>query len=168
MKLIHTIYRTNDLLMNGTKLYRLAYRAIIMKDGKCLLVQSTKYGEYKFPGGGIEPTENRWSCLNREVLEETGYPIHKKITPYGKTMEYAKDFLGEVDLFVQESRYYICSIKDIRYPLNRQDYEIEYDYHPKWVSIEEAIQNNEKVPTNDKIPWKERDTLILKRLRDEL
>ncbi|MGD9910193.1 MAG: NUDIX hydrolase [Candidatus Izemoplasmatales bacterium] len=164
MNLLTTLYRQNDIFLDGTVLFRIAYRAIIKKGTKYLLVQSKKYGEIKFPGGGKEQNESRFDVLRREVEEETGYHIKSFIRPFGKTVEYAKDFLGDFDVFKQESRYYFCSVFDGQSTLNLDDYEIEYGYHPIWVTLEEAIEQNQNVPSNDLIPWKERDTFVFKLL----
>jgi len=50
-------------------LYRVAVRAIIMKDGKYLMVQENE-GWYAFPGGGIEYGESPIEALIREFKEE--------------------------------------------------------------------------------------------------
>jgi len=164
MKLLTTIYRQKDIHFEGTTLFRIAYRAIVKRGNKYLLVQSKKYGEIKFPGGGKEKGETRWDVLSREVKEETGYLLKSKIEPFGKTIEYAKDFLGDFDVFKQESRYYICHVFDHQEELNLDPYEQEYGYHPIWITLEEAITQNELVLSNDLIPWKERDTFIYKLL----
>jgi len=48
------------------------------------MVRSQKYGEYKFPGGGIERNETHAEALIREVMEETGYRLlPESINEYG-------------------------------------------------------------------------------------
>lgn len=160
MKLLTTIYRQEDIFFEGTVLFRIAYRAIIKRGNQYLLVQSKKYGEIKFPGGGKEKSETRFDVLAREVKEETGYTIKSTIRPFGKTIEYAKDFLGDFDVFKQESRYYFCRVFDGQSNLNLDDYEVDYGYHPIWITLEEAIKQNKQVSSNDLIPWKERDTFV--------
>jgi hypothetical protein len=98
------------------------------------------------------------------VKEETGYTIKPEITPFGSTCEYARDFEGKYHIFQQESDYYICDIYEHQESLNLDDYEIEYGYHPLFIKIETAIQINDRIPPNDQIPWKERDTRVLKLL----
>ncbi len=164
MKLLFTLTRHNDIRFDGTKLRRIAYRSIIQKNDLFLFVKSEKYGEYKFPGGGKDFKEKAFDVLRRETLEETGYTIKSKIIPFGQTEEYAKDFLGEVDLFHQTSKYYRCDIFDNLSKTSPDDYEIEYGYKAYWVSLVDAITNNESLPSNDLIPWKERDTFVMKLL----
>jgi len=161
MKRLLTIYRQPDLGLGGTTLFRNAFRAIIVRDGLFLFIKSKKYGEYKFPGGGVKDHEKPLAVLRREVMEETGYTIYAKIIPFGSTMEYAKDFEGKYAIFQQQSQYYFCRIHDEQKPLALEDYEIEYGYAPCWVKLDDAIAHNLSLPANDRIPWKERDTKIM-------
>ena len=39
--------------------------------------QAEPFNEFQLPGGGIDPGENPIAALHREVLEETGWTIHK-------------------------------------------------------------------------------------------
>ena len=165
MKRLLTIYRQKDINLNTKSVVRrVAYRAIIFKNNQLLVVKSHRYGEIKFPGGGKESHESAFDVLSREVMEETGYQIKSRIIPFVSTIEYAKDFKGEYDIFIQDSRYYFCEVYDIQANTAYSGYEIEYGYHPLWVTLEEAISNNEKVSSNDLIPWLERDTTMFKHL----
>lgn len=161
MDYLFTIYRQPDINLSGTILFREAYRAIIMKDDQILLVKSRKFGEVKFPGGGIKPGEDAFQALYREVLEETGYRMKPGIRPLGSTLEYARDFEGIYDVFQQKSTYFFCDIFPEQQALALDDYEIEYGYQPIFIRIQDAIAMNESVTSNDRIPWKERDTLVL-------
>jgi len=161
MKRLLTIYRQPGLDLSGTTLVRKAYRAIIARGDRYLLVQSKKYGEIKFPGGGREAHERAFDVLRREVAEETGYAIHRRIIPFGSTLEYAKDFEQKFDIFLQLSHYYFCRVHETIQPLALEGYEIEYGYEPLWMTAEEALKINQSIPANDRIPWKERDTQIM-------
>jgi 8-oxo-dGTP diphosphatase len=68
---------------------RVAMKAVIVKDGKVLILreaktydEGTNHGRYHFPGGRVEPGENFEQALKREVREETGleveldYPVY--------------------------------------------------------------------------------------------
>jgi len=55
--------------------HRIAAGALVVRDGKVLLVRHRKPGAYDFwvaPGGGAEDAEDLHSALRREVLEESG------------------------------------------------------------------------------------------------
>lgn len=73
----------------GAIVQRIAMKAVIVKDGKVLILREaatygdgTQRGRYHMPGGRIEPGENFEAALHREVMEETGlkvaieYPIY--------------------------------------------------------------------------------------------
>jgi 8-oxo-dGTP pyrophosphatase MutT (NUDIX family) len=156
------LVRQPDLSVDGSILYRKAYRAVIFEQGRLLMIQSAKYGEFKFPGGGKQDHERAFDVLFREVAEETGRCIRHRIIPFGSTMEYAKDFEGKYDIFQQYSLYYFCTLRLDPVPIRLEDYEIEYGYSPCWVSPKEAWEHNRNLPPNDRIPWKERDTEVLR------
>lgn len=168
MKRILTIYRQNDIdIYTKSFIKRIAYRAIIFDENSLLMVKSSRFGEYKFPGGGKETNEKAYDVLSREVMEETGYRIKTRIKPFFSTVEYGKDYKGQVDLFIQHSNYYYCSIYEHQNATSYFGYEIEYGYQPVWVTIEEAMRNNELIMANDYIPWLERDTKMLKILLEQ-
>ena len=54
--------------------YRVGTKALIIQDGKILLVEYVdRTGlHYNFPGGGIQPNESVEAGLRREIFEETG------------------------------------------------------------------------------------------------
>ncbi len=168
MRRILTIYRQYDIdVMSKSFFKRIAYRAVIFNGNSILMVKSSRFGEIKFPGGGKEANEKAFDVLSREVMEETGYRIKTKIKPFFSAIEYGRDYKGEVELFIQESKYYLCSIYERQSATSYFGYEIEYGYQPIWITLEEAIKNNELIAANDKIPWLERDTKMLKILLEQ-
>ena len=143
---------------------RTAIRAIIIKNGKIALIKSQKYGEYKFPGGGMKKNESEYDTLKREVLEETGMIINPdNIKEFGETIEIRRNFEEEETLY-QVSKYYLCQTTDEKRPRHLDDYEADYGYEPEWVSIDYAVKNNNAVINYDNIPWKKRDTAVLELL----
>lgn len=65
---------------NHMKLY-VGVKALIVKEGKVLLLREAKYdegtneGKWDVPGGRIEPHETLAAALAREVFEESGLSI---------------------------------------------------------------------------------------------
>ncbi len=56
------------------------YRAIIIKDGKLVVMERFKNGRHYwvFPGGGREGEETEAECCEREVMEEFGIEVKAK------------------------------------------------------------------------------------------
>ena len=65
----------------GSVYKRSAARGIAFRDGKLLVIHTDK-GDYKFPGGGVEPGESLEQALGREMLEETGLTTSLKHITY--------------------------------------------------------------------------------------
>ena len=72
MKLLKKIVRTQGINFEGETIYREAVRGIILNGKKLLMIYSSKDGDYKFPGGGVELGETYEETLVREVKEESG------------------------------------------------------------------------------------------------
>ena len=148
------------------KFKRDSARAIIFINGKLLMVRSQKYGEYKFPGGGIERSETHAEALIREVMEETGYRLLPEgIREYGKTL-LLKGWV-ENEIFEQESFYYTCKVDEYKQfaPVPDDGYETEYGYEPILVSLDCAIATNEELISIPEIPWTLRDLTVLQELK---
>lgn len=145
---------------------RQAVRGIIIRDGKLLLVQSNK-GDYKFPGGGVEEGESYSSALIREVAEETGYINCVVKDKVGFIKQRKIDVYDPSLIFQMNSHYYLCELTDhdqIRQQLD--EYELLQDFSPKWVSIDEAIVQNEKnTKETERNDWVFREILVLKELK---
>jgi len=55
--------------------YRLSIRAIIVNEDRILLNEFNNGEYYNLPGGGLEDGESLRECVEREVLEESGYYV---------------------------------------------------------------------------------------------
>jgi len=62
--------------MGFNDLYRFSVHAVILKDGKVLLLKQT-YGDKRWglPGGGVEPGETVHEAISRECKEELGVDV---------------------------------------------------------------------------------------------
>ncbi len=148
-------------------IYRTAVRAIIIKDGKILMVFSEKSNEYKFPGGGIEKDEPREVALRREVIEEVGREIISVNESLGYTDQLYNDIYDEDKYFYQRSYYYFCEVNDEYVGMKLSESERALRFLPRWVTLEEAIRvNQKKVDTDNEFPWTERELYILKLLKE--
>ena len=140
---------------------RISCRAIIIKDGRILLSHETNKGNYMSPGGGIENGETSEECVEREVLEETGY-IVKAIKPFITINEYCYD-----TLYV--NRYFICEITG-NGQRNLTENEKFKKMEPEWVDLnkaEEIFGSNESLPP-DKASLYLREYTILKKIKPGL
>lgn len=156
----------SDSLVN----HRTAVRAIIQHNGLLLLIHSTVNGDYKFPGGGVEPEETQPEALIREVLEETGFVTRQVGELFGYAHEIRPSNLPGVQVLVMDSFYYFLEIAcpTENQSLNLDDYEADLGFHPVWISAEDAVSANRRVLAGQAVPlWTERDTIVLSTLLDE-
>jgi 8-oxo-dGTP pyrophosphatase MutT (NUDIX family) len=146
---------------------RVAIRAIIMKNNRILLVESN-WGDYKFPGGSLEENETHEDCLKREVREETGYVNSLVKDKVGIVIERKMDEYEDHTLFQMTSHYYLCELAtDEKVTQQLDDYEAKMDFTAKWVTLEEAIIQNESLINNlEKNSWLKRETFVLKHIKE--
>ena len=146
---------------------RVAVRAIIIVNNNILLVHSNK-GDYKFPGGGVEVNESHTEALIREVREETGYINCIVKDKIGTVVERKIDEYDKNVLFQMTSHYYLCELTSEE-KINQQlsEYESILDLTSKWVSLDEAILQNESLINQfEKNSWLKRETFVLKEVKN--
>ncbi len=143
---------------------RLAVRAVIRRGGLLLLVRSSVGGDWKFPGGGVEPRESPEEALAREVLEETGYETRGKFVLAGKVFERAEGRERPGSLFEMESRYYFVEVADGPGEVSLNDYEKDLGFQPFWTAALDALTANQTLLASRRSglpPWLERETRVL-------
>lgn len=151
-----------DLVPQGV-LHRLALRAVVFRGGKLLLVRSASVGDWKFPGGGLEPGETPAEALAREVAEETGYCLLSMSGPLiaaderrpakepGKVME-------------MRSLYYRCEVDREAGETDLDDYERELGFEASFVDPAEALKANRAILADPAVTtpaWLLRETRVL-------
>lgn len=67
---------------------RISVDAVIIKNGKILLVKEKDLNLWEMPGGGIEKGETLEEALKREVHEETGYEVLSILENLGSEHQY--------------------------------------------------------------------------------
>lgn len=149
-----------------SKIERKAVKCVAVIEGKILMLQS-KYGDYKFPGGGVKPGESHEQAIHRELLEECGIDYSGNISPVGRVLEANPASDEGIDVFEMESFYYLCDVKasDQSREQNLDSYEEELAIKPIWVALNDAIEANVAVMKgNTAPPWVQRETLVLQYL----
>lgn len=167
MKIVY--FDDKDYNQKANTLYRTAARAIIVKDGKLSLIKSMKYGEVKFPGGGVMVGETIEDALVRETLEEAGLKIERNSLVLAlKIVEKRKDlFLDQI--FHQTSYYYFARAEEEVYPVNLDNYEMDLGYHLVHMSFQDALQTNTLIANKlSNVTWITRELKALETICEDL
>lgn len=144
---------------------RVAVRAVIFNENRCLFILTNK-GDYKLPGGGVKQKESLEQACIREIQEETGYQTILLEKQIGTYIERKWDEYEDDTTFQMTSHYYQGRLIDETIIAQNLDtYERELDYTAVWVTLEEAIQQNERALQRvDANPWVQREVWILKEI----
>lgn len=149
---------------DAAALRRRAVRALIHADGRLLMVHSQVSGDYKFPGGGVEPGEAPDHALIREVSEECGREV-TMVGPALLTVVERRLAREPGYAFVMESSYHECEIAEGEHSQRLDGYERELGFAPAWVGIGEALATNRDVlASNSAQTWVARETRVLAEL----
>lgn len=152
---------------NGKTDKRTAARGVIRQDGRYLLVTSRK-GDFKFPGGGVEPGESLIDAMCREVREETGYPVSPgSCREWAVVHERRKGLI--VDILEMDSYYFLCTLDGPQGALDLQGYEVEEEFRTVWLPLEEALAANRRLEESGYTgaPWLLREIKVMERLLEE-
>lgn len=170
MRLLKEIYRNDNLDLLGKTVFREAVRGIIKKGNKLLMVHSSKEGDYKFPGGGINDGETHEEALVREIREECGARVLDISSDFGKVIEYGKPKEKDYDVFKMVSYYYVCNVDPVLGEKSLDDYEEKLGFEPAWIDIDSAIEANKAIISTKKhnVPkWTQRELFVLELLKEE-
>jgi len=169
MKLLKEFHRGKGLNLQGKAITREAVRAIIQEREQVLMVFSPVHKDYKFPGGGIKERESHRETLFREIQEECGVLLSEVSDEFGFVVEYSKAREDEYDIFQQISYYYLCKVDPVYVGQNLDAYEKLLGFRPEWVSMQDAIKQNNTVlkgSFGEPPRWTKRDTYVLATLAE--
>lgn len=121
--------------MNIPQNFHIAIKAIIIKDGKALVLKETsRYKGFDLPGGKIDQNESIQEALKRELHEELGlkeFQMGELLHVYERT-DYKKEGISLMLIF---------------YKVDADDFEItlsEEHTEYKWISKQEVLEMAEK------------------------
>jgi mutator protein MutT len=106
--------------------------AIIIHEGKVLLLTNRETGRYALPGGGIELGERIEDALKREVQEEAGLQVEVgRFAHFEEYFFYVDPIDAALHMFLV---FYFC--KPLTFELAKDDEVMdEGDEKPRWVEI---------------------------------
>lgn len=143
--------------------FRSAVRAVIRRSDRLLMVHSARGGDYKFPGGGVEPDEDPLDALVREVAEECA-TVAGVGGLIGSVIEYHPD--RSSGLFAMTSHYFhATALGVVTAGQNLDAYEAERGFTPEWVTPAQALAaNREVLAAGGYDRWVPRETRVLELL----
>ena len=141
-------------------------RAILLRGGRAAMIYSRKYAYYKFPGGGIEPSEAPVQALLRETEEEAGLRVlPQSIREYGCVRRIQKSDSGAAEIFRQDNLYYLCEAAEDTVCQRLDAYEADEGFTLEWVDPFHAITVNRRHAHGPADPvMLEREALVLEAL----
>jgi 8-oxo-dGTP pyrophosphatase MutT (NUDIX family) len=137
-------FRSPDLVPDGRVIERTAVRGVLLR-GRELLLLASRHGDYKFPGGGVEPGESYPAALRREFREECGLVDVTIGAGLGSTIEEVPAIEPAYDVFRMTSHYFRCSGGACGGSRELEAYEAELELVPRWVMVDEALAANQAV-----------------------
>lgn len=148
---------------NLEEILRISVRGIIFVNGKLMMVENS-FGEVKLPGGGMEPGEEDYQVLLREVKEETGYNvIPESIKSFGE-IEEKRLSVHEPMIWHQINRLYVCDVYPEQGQCAYTDIEKKHGFRLVFYTIEEALEKNRRMLEKEgQQAWNQREynTLLL-------
>ena len=141
-------------------------RGIVMNpDGTLLLATTDELHEFVFSGGEIEQGETDLAALVREVEEETGWLVDEATArPILSIDDYHTRDAMRLSMR-QVNRYFVCQARPGG-SMHLDKYEAVAGLHAVTCSLDDAIAANEAILAQRRYFWVERDTFVLKLIRD--
>lgn len=166
MRLLKKMIRNPGINSDGRMIFREAVRGVILKGRTILMIFSSKDGDYKFPGGGVDAGERYEDALAREISEECGAKVLSIKGELGKVIEYDKPAEEDYDVFKMISYYYLCEVDPDFGEQSLDQYEKDLGFTPVWVDIDEAIRKNQILVDSGSFQrWTPRELFVLKYIK---
>jgi len=164
MKIL-TIFDRKNYDTSAPRYIKHSTRAIIIVGKNIAMLYSNKYKFYSFPGGTVEGNETLIEALIREVKEEAGLIVKQNsIKEFGMLIETRIDMKVDNGIYEQNEYYFFCDVEEGIYEQKLTQDEIEAGYELKFVTLDEAINQNE-LEIGIKRIYTEAETFILRLLK---
>lgn len=134
-----TLYGKKRLIPADKLVFRPGVYALIIKDGKIVIVRNRSTGKYFFPGGGVNIGEKIEDALKREVSEETGLKIVIERFFHFKESFFYYDPWNEA--YHSFSFFFICRPATLTFA-NKKDIQDEEAENPEWIEIKNLKAEN--------------------------
>lgn len=161
MMIAKEIIEEGIVLMQPIKIRETARAIIENESGELLMLHSTTFDDYTFPGGGIKYHETDEKALERELKEEIGAE-HITILGYLGFIEEVRYGLHDTDqVYRQTSRYYRVIVHQFGETklVGREQF---HGLSPKWMKIDDIIKHNEYAMHDEKHQKKGLKTVLLR------
>ena len=137
-----TLYNKKKLVSRKSLVFRPASYAVIVNDGKILLLDTRSTGKLFLPGGGVDLGESIEEALKREVKEEVGIKV--KIVKFLKFKEsfFYYDPLDEA--YQNLSFFFLCKPKTFDL-LDNDKIEDGEAFDPQLINIKGLKKDNFQV-----------------------
>jgi len=125
---------------------RVSAYAVIIHEGKLLLVNTRTSRKWFFPGGGVEIGETLEETVKREVKEETGIEVEvEQFLSFKETFFY---YDPEDIAFQNYGMYFKCSPKSFQLT---EKYQVKFDEaeKPEWVNLNDLKKENFQSPADE-------------------
>lgn len=128
-----TLYQKKKKLPKERLRLRLSSYAVIVNDGKVLLLDLRSTGKYFLPGGGVELGEKIEDALAREVMEEVGIEVDIiKFLGFKESFFYYDPW---DEAYQNTSFFYLCKAR--KFDLLDNDKILDEEViDPKWISVD--------------------------------
>ncbi len=118
-------------------------RGILMHQGKLGLLNVTKSGYYKLPGGGFEDNENLNEAFRRELIEETG--CNAEILDHGGIIVETRSKIK----LIQTSYVFLSKVIGQPHKPQFDEGEINAGYRLEWIAPTDAARIFDKQKASD-------------------
>lgn len=129
-------------------IFRPSAYAVIINDGKILMLNIKSNGKLFFPGGGLEIGETIFEALKREVKEEVGLEVEIEKMIYFKEQFFYYDPADEA--YQMFNFFYLCEPLHLNISSDTEVDDEECE-KPRWIDIQELKNKQDNLEVVDEV-----------------